>query len=977
MKEVKLFFLVLALLLTLFSVHAADVAVYVVPAITDDKILPTSSIPSSYISDEISITASPGEFEPASFVVKSTRNINDVQITASSLSGPGGSIPIDIRVVKVWYQSGDGTHKMAPRNMGMRFFTPELLLKNDALIKTENNHNYALVSGQYKLISANGGMIDGTDRHKISEFPIKDADTLQPVDLVANKNKQFWITIEVPENKKPGVYTGTIRVTASGLEKVINLNVEVLPIDLDESMLIHGIFYESRLRPDRAEISIRFKNEEQYLAELQNMKDHGIRYPSLKYWLSDYDNYDVLRDTLSLRDQVGFPKDAVYFLDWSFPVSPQRASSLVSICKDFGYDDVYIYGKDEARGSQELLAEVSHLQAYRNAGAKVWQGGAKVDHYSDADRSPGVYGYISEYIDHFVAGGWLDPEEAERWHSSGSKITVYNNPQCGQEMPEKYRRNYGLLMWQKDYDGSFDFQYMTSGADVFGHAWNDFMSGWRDHTMAYPTANGVIDTIQWEGWREGTDDLRYLTTLINLIESTNKDTSAAENYLANLKNLNLETKELDIVRSEIVSHIISLQGTSEDPSEPIDTYFVSTSGNDDNLGTKERPWRTIKKAANTLRAGDTVYIRGGTYFLDSHIRFGFSGNKENQITFAGYQDEKVIIDGSNVPYDSVSWKGLLKTAGDWIVLEKFDVTNSAAQGVYVASDNTIIRSINSYNNGGSGFMNSGGNSNQFLNVVAHHNYDPEYGGEHADGISLSTGSNNIVRDCIVYENSDDGLDTWTSTGNLIEGCISYDNGYGETGNGIGFKLGKTGGNNVRRCVSYNNRVGFDNNGGIDNLFDHCTAYNNDQHSFVSYIGAELPEGTNTYTNNIGTSMYIGTKGDAVVHHNSWNMEITNPGFVSTNPDSSDFLKLKQDSPCRGVDSAGGDLGAYEYTGSTQPPPESQPEDINQDGKIDILDLILIGQHMGYSGSPGWIKEDVKQDGTIDILDMILVAQHQS
>src|ERR1051325_7473065 len=44
------------------------------------------------------------------------------------------------------------------------------------------------------------------------------------------------------------------------------------------------------------------------------------------------------------------------------------------------------------------------------------------------------------------------------------------------------------------------------------------------------------------------------------------------------------------------------------------TYYVSTSGSDGNNGTSlSTPWRTINKAAQTMVAGDTVYIRGGTY----------------------------------------------------------------------------------------------------------------------------------------------------------------------------------------------------------------------------------------------------------------------------------------------------------------------------------------------------------------------------
>jgi len=50
-------------------------------------------------------------------------------------------------------------------------------------------------------------------------------------------------------------------------------------------------------------------------------------------------------------------------------------------------------------------------------------------------------------------------------------------------------------------------------------------------------------------------------------------------------------------------------------------------------------------------------------------------------------------------------------------------------------------------------------------------------------------------------------------------------------------------------------------------------------------------------------------------------------------------------------------------------------DLNQDGKINILDLIMIAQHWEETGIPGWIPHDLNQDGQINILDLILVAQH--
>ncbi|TFH06713.1 MAG: DUF4091 domain-containing protein, partial [Nitrosomonadales bacterium] len=63
--------------------------------------------------------------------------------------------------------------------------------------------------------------------------------------------------------------------------------------------------------------------------------------------------------------------------------------------------------------------------------------------------------------------------------------------------------------------GAMNYAYQHE----FGQSlWNDFddasATHARDHVFAYPTSDGVIDTIQWEGWREGVDDTRYLATLI-------------------------------------------------------------------------------------------------------------------------------------------------------------------------------------------------------------------------------------------------------------------------------------------------------------------------------------------------------------------------------------------------------------------------------------------------------------------------------
>jgi hypothetical protein len=52
------------------------------------------------------------------------------------------------------------------------------------------------------------------------------------------------------------------------------------------------------------------------------------------------------------------------------------------------------------------------------------------------------------------------------------------------------------------------------------------------------------------------------------------------------------------------------------------TYYVATNGNDNNPGTLSQPWATWQKGFNSISQGDTLYIRGGTYYTSGHYESG-------------------------------------------------------------------------------------------------------------------------------------------------------------------------------------------------------------------------------------------------------------------------------------------------------------------------------------------------------------------
>jgi hypothetical protein len=57
------------------------------------------------------------------------------------------------------------------------------------------------------------------------------------------------------------------------------------------------------------------------------------------------------------------------------------------------------------------------------------------------------------------------------------------------------------------------------------------------------------------------------------------------------------------------------------------------------------------------------------------------------------------------------------------------------------------------------------------------------------------------------------------------------------------------------------------------------------------------------------------------------------------------------------------------------PDQNGRADINEDGTINILDVIRIIKHFGETGANSWIPEDVNDDGVIDILDFSFIIIH--
>ena len=103
------------------------------------------------------------------------------------------------------------------------------------------------------------------------------------------------------------------------------------------------------------------------------------------------------------------------------------------------------------------------------------------------------------------------------------------------------------------------------------------------------------------------------------------------------------------------------------------SFYVSKTGDDSNPGTQTAPWRTIQHAADTVRAGSTVNVRGGIY--EERVSIKASGNAtDGYITFRSYPGETAVLDAEHFVPDGRS--GIL-TIHDksYVRIEGFEIRN--------------------------------------------------------------------------------------------------------------------------------------------------------------------------------------------------------------------------------------------------------------------------------------------------------------
>lgn len=563
--------------------------------ITNRLITPDTRPPQVRSRPHLVLWGAPGQYVPASLAMWSTRDVRPVRLAVGALRCGRRSIApecVDVRTVKCWYMAGLGVWaeprggtgadfdvtsigeaydrcRDAPGIDGCGYVTdrrqlwlaPELLLKDDALIDFDR------------------ARMDNVFR--FTGMPT-DAPTLQPFALRGGETKQIWITVHVPEDAEPGQYAGRLRVAVPRHGAVdIPLTLEILPVQLGEPAVQYMMYYGGFLTTKWGSVrDAHFRSAGQMLAELKDLRAHGVSNTEVPEWIDgdrpdgrrfDFSHLDRVMD---LREAAGFPvrklpllwaggpnmlcqlyKHDPWVIDQARLKQIERTTrALMAWSRRRGIPAVYIYAVDEVQDAK-LRQEIRAIRLIKSLGARIAMA-----------VKPNFHDYLGDLVDWAnVQGDPHDPKQIppkviRRMHARGGLIFNYARPQTGECRPHMYRRNYGIDMYLSELDGPCPYGYMAMSGRYQAYDRIHTTHGrWLNHPFSYPTTDGVIPTWGSQGWRAAVDDVRYVTTLRQMVDAGAGTTARRARARAFLDGLDSDA-DLDAMRRRCVRHIVGLGG---------------------------------------------------------------------------------------------------------------------------------------------------------------------------------------------------------------------------------------------------------------------------------------------------------------------------------------------------------------------------------------------------------------------------------
>lgn len=272
-------------------------------------------------------------------------------------------------------------------------------------------------------------------------------------------------------------------------------------------------------------------------------------------------------------------------------------------------------------------------------------------------------------------------------------------------------------------------------------------------------------------------------------------------------------------------------------------YYLAPGGTGNGMSI-DKPFGDPIKAFAALKAGDILYVRGGTYHLSKTITVSQTGTADERICVFAYpgDTERPVFDFSGQPRSTESeastYRGIMhKIGANYWHYRGLDICHAADNGMKLEGSYCVVELCNFYENDDTGLQQGFGKGshgenlrnqeykygryNIVVNCDSHDNYDQWTKGGNADGfaIKIYPGPGNEFHGCRSWHNSDDGWDLYmTAFPIVVDNCWALKNGF-DKGNPNGFKMGglKQGGFSVgahvfKNCIAaFHTKKGFDQN----------------------------------------------------------------------------------------------------------------------------------------------------------------------
>ena len=307
----------------------------------------------------------------------------------------------------------------------------------------------------------------------------------------------------------------------------------------------------------------------------------------------------------------------------------------------------------------------------------------------------------------------------------------------------------------------------------------------------------------------------------------------------------------------------SFFGVTNIVAETGNQYFVSTNGNDHFSGTFKKPFKTIQHAVDQVNAGDTIYVLEGIYYELINV-YDKKGTLLQPITIQSYENNKVIIDGSERDKESSNRAGFSINDSRNLIIKGFEIRNIVTDDHNFFPAGILVRGESKY-------------INIEQNVIQHiENTNPK---GNAHGILIYGNDVEPIEHITIRSNELHNLTLGTSESLTVSGNVQYfliEHNYLHNNNNIGIDIaGHYGACAEKNCIDYarNGKV-FANK-----ILNHSSktniAYNGSNSAAGIYIdGGKNVDVSYNYVegNNYGISIASENKKqyakNIIVHHNS-------------------------------------------------------------------------------------------------------------